>query len=679
MADERAGWPAGPLHPATPSAAKAEPDGQTWHRNAVVQATRRLRLEAVAILLAATVIRLGWVLIGTVPPESDYATFEQMASVIRSGSWWPESYGWVFQGPLYPTLLAFLPTFGDDGLAGARVLNALLQAATVACVYVAARQRFGFRSGLVAAGLGALLPGMWLFTPLLAAENLAMFLVAVVSLCLVLPRSSPRLVVTGAAAAALLYARPSFILFPIVIGMVILLVPGGMRRRSQILFFVVGLAAVSLPVANANIGAGGPVLPTAGAAWQPWLVYNERATGAWRPAQDEPDYPLTGLPEPYVAAAQRKLAVQYVLANPAVAVGSIGSRLEMTWASDQSGLDWTLRRARPPNEPMASALGVAADSLYLIVIVLAFAAVVRHRERALTLLPMIAPVAYLLVLQVISEGNGRYHVAVLPVLAVLAGGALARPLRDRLPALAFFVAVVLAASTVMRPAPWLIVAIVAIPFVVVLRLAVPRATAVAAAIYGRNRARAVVATSLCLLIGGGFASAAFAVLRQELSALEAVETQGWQAYSSSREPSSDAIASLPADQARTPASGLRRVSYPSAARIAFPEQPASDEVVGLTRTLEGLTPGNEYLLYLQLFDPGLTGHPSEALAIRLNGREIWSRPPEDAGEPAWLYLALPWIADAPIATVNVERRANTAMDALPADVLVRSFHLYPPY
>ena len=677
MADERMGWSPGLPPVAAQEAAIAESDRQGPPR--YFQTAESWRLEPVAILLAGTVIRLGWVLIGTVPPESDYATFEQMATVIRSGSWWPESFGWVFQGPMYPTLLALLPPLGDDGLAGAQVLNALLQGATGACVYVAARHQFGFRSGLLAAGLCALLPGMWLFTPLLAAENLAMFLVAVVSLCLVLPRSRLRLVVAGAAAAALLYARPSFILFPLVIGIVILSFPGSMRRRSQILLFVVGLAAAGLPVANANLMAGGPVLPTGGAGWQPWLVYNERATGAWRSAQGEPDYPFTGLPEQYVAGAQRKLAMQFVLANPAVSIASIGSRLEMTWASDQSGLDWTLRRAGPRNAQLASILGIAADSLYLTVLALALAGVVRHRKRAVTLLATIAPVAYLLALQVISEGNGRYHVSILPVMAILAGGAVARPLEDRLPPLALIVAAVLTASTMLSPAPWLVVATAVIPVVLVLRLAVPRARTAAAAMYGQHRTRAVVAAILSLLVGLGLAGAAFAVGRQELAALEAVEPQGWQAYASSRQAGSDVIGSPPPNQEPTTASGLRPVSYPDPAGLAFPEPAASDEVVGLRRSLGGLTSGDEYLLYLQLFDPGLSGHPNETLAVRVNGRDIWTRPPEDAADPAWIYLALPWVADAAVAIVNVERRADTVPDAVPAELLVRSFHFYPPY
>jgi hypothetical protein len=679
MAEQRAGLSAGRHSAAAPRVAALELDRSRAPRSAAVEWARSVRLELVAILLVAMVIRLGWVLIGAVPPESDYATFEQMATVIRSGSWWPESYGWVFQGPMYPTLLALVPALGDDGLTGARLLNTLMQGATVACVYVTARHRFGVRSGLIAAGLCALLPGMWFFTPLLAAENLAMLLLAVITLCLVLPRSSLRLVIAGAAAAGLLYARPSFLLFPVVIGMVIALFPDGMRRKSQILLFVVGLAIVGLPVANANLMAGGAVLPTGGAGWQPWLVYNERATGAWRPAQGEPDYPFAGLPEEYVAGAQRKLAIQFFLANPGASVASIRSRVEMTWASDQAGLDWTLRRAKVPNAEFTSALGLAADSLYLILLTLAFAAVVRHRKRAITLVPMIAPVAYLLVLQVISEGNGRYHVSVLPVLAVLAGGAVMRPLGNQLSALALLGALVLTASTVTSPAPWLIVAIVVVPIGLVLRDIVPRAIEWAAAAYGRNRGRTMVAAAASLLIVVGLATAAVAGVQQELAAIEAVAPQGWQGYGSSPEIGPDEIAGQSASRGSTPASGLRPVSYPESARIAFPEPARSAGVVGLTRTLAGLTSGNEYLLYLQLFDPGVSGHPSETLVIRVNGRDIWSRPPEDVAEPAWVYLALRWTADAPVATIDVERRAVGRTDIVPAEVLVRSLHLYPSY
>ena len=99
---------------------------------------------------------------------------------------------WVgLPGPLYPALGANIPRFTADGLFELRLFNVALQLATAAFVSVIARRLQGPRCAVVAAGLCAVLPGLWTWTTLLAAENLGMALVTGITACLSLDRRQP--------------------------------------------------------------------------------------------------------------------------------------------------------------------------------------------------------------------------------------------------------------------------------------------------------------------------------------------------------------------------------------------------------------------------------------------------------------------------------------------------------
>ena len=67
-----------------------------------------------------------------------------------------------------------------------------------------------------------------------------------------------------------------------------------------------------------------------------------------------------------------------------------------------------------------------------------------------------------------------------------------------------------------------------------------------------------------------------------------------------------------------------------------------------------------------------------ALSIRINGRIVWRGSGEETEVRGWQYLAIPWIADAPAATVSIEARPPRG-DPVVGDILIRGFHLYPGY
>ena len=634
----------------------------------------------VAIAAVALLIRVAWVIAMPIQPESDYETFRQMRDVIRSGGWWADSFGWMFQGPLYPTVLAMVPDFGSQGLLGLQLFNSAAQTITVILVYVGARYAFGMRAGLAAAAIAAVLPGLWLFTPLLAAENLAQLLLTFIVVVVMRPPTPTGLAFAGAAAGALAFTRPAFLLFPLAVLAVALLRQSRVARRWLALSFVAGCLVATLPLINANLQNGGPLLPAAGAGWQPWLVYNERSTGQWFPAQAANDYPFQGLPEPDISGAQRKLAAQFVLANPGRAAISVAERLAITWRSDRTAIDWTTARTTGDRNrlPMENYLPALADSLYVFALALASAGAVWWL-RTPVLAAIVAPLTYTVVLQLISEGNGRYHMPLLPMVAMLAGAALAKASADRIVVLALGATVALLGALMWPVAAWLAVAIATIPFVSVLTRWLHRTWRRRKAFWSTHRRTSLTAAILltALLVVSSMAGAGWA--RNELEALSAVAPGGWQPYA--QRPAGGAASTLGvmAIESAPERVGLRNVSYPAAVRLSFPEGPQAGDIVGISKTFRGLEVAQTHVLYLQLFDPADAGLEDEALAVKINGREVWTRPAHQLSQPQWTYIAVPWAADAPVATVQVQRTAVDVTRVGTEPVRVRSVHLYPEY
>jgi hypothetical protein len=165
------------------------------------------RIAVASVLALALGIRLVWIHIMPVPPESDFATFLQMAQTIARGQWPADSYGWTYQGPGYPLLLSPLLHFGF-GLSALRLTNVVLQLGMVLCVWLLGRRLFGPAPGLAGAAIAAIFPGLWAYTTLVAAENAAVILISI----LVLATGAQRpwiASLAGICAAALAYTRPA--------------------------------------------------------------------------------------------------------------------------------------------------------------------------------------------------------------------------------------------------------------------------------------------------------------------------------------------------------------------------------------------------------------------------------------------------------------------------------------
>jgi hypothetical protein len=632
-----------------------------------------------AILCVAAAIRLGWIVLLPIDPDSDFLTFYQMAHLMADGRWLPMSYGWSRQGPGYPLVLAPVVALGG-GVTAVGVANALLQTATVGIVWLLGRRLFGPTAALAGAALAAALPGLWLYSTLVAAENLTILLIAAIAL---VTSSRPRgrsALLLGALAAVLAYARPSYLPFAPFTA-VALLERDPRATFARVRWYLLGVALVIVPIATANLTNGGRVVPIGAAGEELWLLNNERATGAWFDAQADDDYPFRGLTTDPVelSAAQRKLALQFIAANPGRFLDSLVQHHKINWSADRLSTFWTIGQVSDEKRdrvPWVGEVPGLTNGLYLAVLFLAAVGAVRFGRRTDLLLPLLFPLGYTFVLLAVVEGNDRYHAAVLPLLCVLAGAAIVplRNLRWAIPA----VAVVWWLGPRVDAGAWLIAVVVLVPAVRIALDWLARHVPHVATVASRHPLPATIAAvAIVALPLAGIAGVA-AVADRHLAELTAVDPAGWQRYQARPGEDRAVLPLIVLDAGTTP--GVRQVSYPDAVTLAFADTPVPGEIAGLTRTLTGLQPGTRYRFYLQVYDPGTDVDPSETLTVSLNRQPVWQRLPAEAEAGAWRDVSVVWIADGPAVTIRVERQAGTdSATARTSEPVVRSLHLYPKY
>jgi 4-amino-4-deoxy-L-arabinose transferase-like glycosyltransferase len=105
--------------------------------------------------------------------------------------------------PLYTSFLAVPARFGIDSMLSQRVITSLLGAATVFLLGLLGRAIGGNHIGLLAAGIAAVAPALWVNDSVLGLETLYCFLVVVALLALYSFWDRPRLTAAVALAAAL--------------------------------------------------------------------------------------------------------------------------------------------------------------------------------------------------------------------------------------------------------------------------------------------------------------------------------------------------------------------------------------------------------------------------------------------------------------------------------------------
>jgi hypothetical protein len=285
---------------------------------------------------------------------------------------------------------------------------------------------------------------------------------------------------------------------------------------------------------------------------------------------------------------------------------------------------------------------------------------------------LLLPLAFLVAVAVIAEGNARYHVNGLALLATLAGRGVAS--RPKVAGLVVLGAVALAS--------WASVGLVLAPLVLVGILLV---AAVGLILDNRARIRSMRSSGalrrpLLVVVAAGVVGSQLALAgvllasRQMIIDWSLTQPAGWVPYRSN--------AAGPLDGGRIAVrvsdvpTRFRKVSFPDAVVLTYPSSARAGETIGLTRTFPGLEVGATYVVYLQVLAPAPTAG-GDRLAVRLNGHVVWQPPVGPTSQTGWQDVIVPWTADSPFALIQVERSAEAPLMA--PEVLIRSVHVYPRY
>ena len=115
--------------------------------------------------------------------------YHWQANALAKGSWFVDPYVWHFLGgrnrpsathpPLYVSYLAVWSRLGLDTVTWHRVASCFLGIAAVAVIGLVGRKLGGNAVGLVAAGLAAVYPEIWINDGMLLSESMAILMTAV--------------------------------------------------------------------------------------------------------------------------------------------------------------------------------------------------------------------------------------------------------------------------------------------------------------------------------------------------------------------------------------------------------------------------------------------------------------------------------------------------------------------
>ena len=326
--------------------------------------------------------------------------------------------------PLFELLVGALDLISVDGQLAQKCALCLVGAATVFLIGLAGREVAGERAGLVAAGLAALYPFLWVVDGSLMSETLYGALIAAILLVALRLHRVPGLptaVALGALAGLAALTRGEAIMLA-----VLLLLPLALTRplpwRGR-----AGLAAASLvtmalviaPWAVRNaVTFDEPVLIStnanavfAGANCA--STYEGRWIGLWQYRCYGPRAPGD---ESEKAAVYRRRGVDYAGEHPErvpiVAAARVGRAWELFRPGQGRDYEWFEGRSRN-----ASLLGLI---FYYPLLLLALAGAVLVRRRRGPLLPLLALPAMVTITAALVYGVTRFRFAAEPALVVLA-------------------------------------------------------------------------------------------------------------------------------------------------------------------------------------------------------------------------------------------------------------------
>jgi len=406
----------------------------------------------VVIVAVGFVARLVWVLmVDEAGPPTEMALGDQY-SYFRYGQEIAAGRGYVsyttglptaYYPVGYPAILAALFWFightpiPDDYLLAAQLLNVAVSTATIVFVAVIARRLFGPLAGLIAAGAVALFPNLVFQVGSLQLETMFIFW-CLAALCTLVshdwatgPPSTRRLIVFGLLLGVSVLVRPFSIWFLVGLLVAGLVAGWGWRRAALTAAVPLGIVvALSLPWTIRNAISLDAFVPTSTNTGDTLCLDRvDSADGGFR-WSDHEGCADPSLPEVERSSISTAKAIRFVLDDPLREVVQIGRRARLIFATDHDGIEASslVGHGDVVTPSTARRLEAGADAYFYAVGVLAAAGLifllVRRRHRPETALVLIA-LASLVGVPLLLWGSPRFHLPFSPLLAVMAGGALA--------------------------------------------------------------------------------------------------------------------------------------------------------------------------------------------------------------------------------------------------------------
>jgi tetratricopeptide (TPR) repeat protein len=404
-----------------------------------------------AIFVAALALRLiylhqlsasplGQVLLG------DGVAYDAWARRIAAGDWWGSEV--FYQAPLYPYVLAAVYALASPDPFSARVVQALLGAATCALAAAAGRRWFDARAGSMAGALLALYPPAIFFDGEIQKASLTLFL-ATALVWLLARRDEPPRPGWCFAAGALtglfaLNRENALLLVPLLALWILATVGGGWRRKAApATLLIAGALAVLLPVALRNRAVGGELLLTTAQLGPNFYIGNHPgADGRYQPlvpGRGSARYERADATALAARAARRKLtpgevsrwwtlrALASVREEPTRWMLLMVRKGLLVWNRLEI-VDTTSLEAAADASPILAALSRVLHFGVLCPLAAAGIWLTRHRWRELAILYLMlgawaAAVAAFFVF-------ARYRLPMVPILALFAGAGLVAAVRE---------------------------------------------------------------------------------------------------------------------------------------------------------------------------------------------------------------------------------------------------------
>jgi 4-amino-4-deoxy-L-arabinose transferase-like glycosyltransferase len=365
------------------------------------------------------------------PPEYDGIGYDQLAEGLLAGRGYLNSWGepTAFRPPVYPLFLSGVYGATGRSLAAVRLIQALLDSATVLLVYGIARQLFGGRAAILA-GLGtALYPLLIYETGLILPESLSYCLqfAVVLLLMLMLHRDNLALPFAGGLLLGLtVLARPTAALWAALV-LLWIIWPGALRRKAaKAALMLVGLLLVFVPWVVRNYLVFDALIPvSSNSAVNLWCGNNPLAVGgSVQPSRETwngVDYPTRGLAGwegvSEVESNQRfsEQAWAWIRGNPDDFARLVPRKLLRLW----SPVSYSVQFHRQATDAMAA----IALPPYLVLLTLGVGGIVLRARMWRQIFPLLAIVLSINVMVVAYYGASRYGIPMVIVMILFAATA----------------------------------------------------------------------------------------------------------------------------------------------------------------------------------------------------------------------------------------------------------------